>query len=163
LEEAAQIDWFEEPVPVESYHALHQVREKVNAQISVGERLHTRWEFVPIFEQELADYVMPDVTWTGGISELKKISTLGESYYIPISPHDASGPINVVAGAQVMMTVPNFYRLETNHHDLSSYNRFIKTPLDNTGGRLHLTNAPGLGIEMDMEFLRANLLEGVPH
>jgi galactonate dehydratase len=161
LEEAGQIDWFEEPVPVESYHALHQVREKVNAQISVGERLHTRWEFVPIFEQELADYVMPDVTWAGGISELKKIATLAEAYYIPISPHDASGPINVVAGAQVMMTVPNFYKLETSHHDLSSYNKFIQTPLDNTGGRLHLTNAPGLGIEMNMDFLRANVLEDV--
>ena len=161
LEEAGQIDWFEEPVPVESYHALHQVREKVNAQISVGERLHTRWEFVPIFEQELADYIMPDVTWAGGISELKKIATLAEAYYIPISPHDASGPINVVAGAQVMMTVPNFYRLETNHHDLSSYNRFIKTPLDNSGGRLHLSAAPGLGIEMDMDFLRANIVDGI--
>ncbi len=160
LEEAGQIDWFEEPVPVESYHALHQVRAKVNAQICVGERLHTRWEFVPIFEQELADYVMPDVTWAGGISELKKIATLAEAYYIPISPHDASGPINVVAGAQVMMTVPNFYRLETNHHDLSSYNKFILTPLDNSGGSLHLTAAPGLGIEMNMDFLRANALDG---
>ena len=56
---------------------------------------------------------MPDVTWTGGITELKKISALCEAYYIPVSPHDAAGPINVVAGAQVMMTVPNFYKLET--------------------------------------------------
>ena len=71
LEEAGDIDWFEEPVPVESYHALRQVREKVSAAITVGERLHTRWEFVPILENELADYIMPDVTWTGGISELK--------------------------------------------------------------------------------------------
>ena len=45
LEDAGQIDWFEEPVPAESYHALHQVREKVSAHISVGERLHTRWDF----------------------------------------------------------------------------------------------------------------------
>ena len=44
---AGDIDWFEEPVPVESYKALRQVREKVNAQICVGERLHTRWDFVP--------------------------------------------------------------------------------------------------------------------
>ena len=57
--------------------------------------------------------MMPDVTWTGGISELKKIATMAEAYYIPVSPHDASGPINVVAGAQVMMSTPNFYRLET--------------------------------------------------
>jgi galactonate dehydratase len=80
LEEAGDIDWFEEPVPVESYHALKQVREKVNSQICVGERLHTRWEFVPILEHGLADYIMPDVTWAGGIMELKKISTMAEAY-----------------------------------------------------------------------------------
>ena len=51
LEQAGGIDWFEEPVPVESYHALSQVRDKINVPISVGERLHTRSEFVPIFEQ----------------------------------------------------------------------------------------------------------------
>ncbi|MFT5373415.1 MAG: galactonate dehydratase [Candidatus Latescibacterota bacterium] len=160
LEEAGDIDWFEEPVPVESYHALKQVREKVNAQICVGERLHTRWEFVPIFEHGLADYIMPDVTWAGGITELKKISTMAEAYYIPVTPHDASGPINVVAGAHVMMTVPNFYRVETAHHDLSGYNKFIQTPLDNTDGRLHLPNVPGLGIEMNMDFLQANIMDG---
>lgn len=160
LEEAGDIDWFEEPVPVESYHALKQVREKVNAQLCVGERLHTRWEFVPIFENGLADYIMPDVTWAGGITELKKISTMAEAYYIPVSPHDASGPINVVAGAHVMMTVPNFYRVETAHHDLSSYNKFIQTPLNNTDGRLHLPNVPGLGIEMNMDFLHDNIVDG---
>ncbi len=89
----------------------------------VGERLHTRWEFLPILENRLADYIMPDVTWTGGITELKKIATMAEAYYIPVSPHDASGPINVVAGAQVMMTVPNFYRLETSRWDLSQLQR----------------------------------------
>jgi galactonate dehydratase len=160
LEEAGQIDWFEEPVPVESYHALRQVREKVSAAISVGERLHTRWEVVPILEKELADYLMPDVTWTGGISELKKIATLAEAYYVPISPHDASGPINVTAGAHVMMTVPNFYRIETGDCDLSHYDRLIGTPLDNSGGRIHLSREPGLGITMNLDYLRANMIDG---
>src|SRR3954447_18886167 len=105
------ITWFEEPVPPESYHALKQVRDQVQTRICVGERLHTRFEFVPVLEQRLADFIMPDVTWTGGITELKKIATMAEAYYVPVSPHDASGPINVLAGAHVMMTVPNFYKL----------------------------------------------------
>jgi galactonate dehydratase len=50
LEDAGQIDWFEKPVPVESYHALGQVREKVCAGISVTERLHTRWETATLAE-----------------------------------------------------------------------------------------------------------------
>ncbi len=78
LEEAGNIDWFEEPVPPESYGALKQVREKVSAAISWGERGHTKWDFVPILENKLADYIMPDVTWTGGITELKKISALAK-------------------------------------------------------------------------------------
>ena len=160
LEEAGQIDWFEEPVPVESYHALRQVRERVSAAISVGERLHTRWEFVPILEQRLADYIMPDVTWAGGISELKKIATLAEAYYVPVSPHDASGPINVIAGAHVMMTAPNFYRIETSSFDLSHYNRLIETPLDNAGGRIKLGKGPGLGIVMNLDYLRKNSIDG---
>ena len=156
LEEAGDIDWFEEPVPPESLNALKQVREKISAPISWGERGHTKWDFVPVLENKLADYIMPDVTWTGGITELKKISALCEAYYIPVSPHDASGPINVVAGAQVMMTVPNFYKLETSEWNLSKYNNFIVTPLDNSNGSLKLPRLPGLGIEMNRSFLEAN-------
>jgi galactonate dehydratase len=155
------IFWFEEPVPVESWKALKQVKEEVNVRISVGERLHTRWEFVPIFENNLADFVMPDVTWTGGITELKKITTMAEAYYIPMSPHDASGPVNILAGAHVMMTCPNFYKLETSRYDLSGYNVFIDKPLDIRSGDLYLDpNAPGLGIELDVDFLRAHALPG---
>jgi galactonate dehydratase len=160
LEEAGNIDWFEEPVPVESYNALAQVREKVNAAISVGERLHTRWEVVNILENKLADYIMPDVTWTGGISELKKISLMAEAYYVPMSPHDAAGPINVVAGSHVMATTPNFYRVETHRWDLSKYNKLIDAPLDNSGGTYKFTGKPGLGIEMNKETLKAQVVEG---
>ena len=159
LEEAGQIDWFEEPCPPESLNALKQVRDKVNAPISWGERGHTKWDFVPVLENKLADYIMPDVTWTGGITELKKISALCEAYYIPVSPHDAAGPINVVAGAQVMMTVPNFYKLETSEWNLHKYDPMIDTPLDNSNGSLKLTKKPGLGVEMNRDYLEANAIE----
>lgn len=159
LEEAGQIDWFEEPCPPESLNALKQVREKVNAPISWGERGHTKWDFVPVLEGKLTDYIMPDVTWTGGITELKKISALAEAYYIPISPHDAGGPINILAGAHTMMTVPNFYKLETNRWDLGGYDEFVHTPIDSTRGIIKLPRVPGLGIEMNMDYLRANEIQ----
>ncbi len=159
LEEAGDIDWFEEPCPPESVNALAQVREKVNVAISWGERGHSKWDFVPILERKLSDYIMPDVTWTGGITELKKISALCEAYYIPVSPHDAAGPINVVAGAHVMMTVPNFYKLETSEWNLHKYDPLIDTPLDNSNGSLKLPKKPGLGYEMNRAYLEANAIE----
>ena len=54
------------------------------------------------------------------------------------------------------MTVPNFYKLETAQWNLAVYNAFIRTPLDNTNGALKLAQAPGLGIEMNREYLEAN-------
>ena len=152
------IGWFEEPVPPESYAALKQVRSEVPVPICVGERLFTRFDFLPVLQEGLADYLMPDVTWTGGITELRKISSLAETFYIPVSPHDASGPVNVLAGAHAMMTVPNFYRLETMRADLGAYGAFIDHPLDIRDGCLHLSERPGLGIELDVDFLRAHAL-----
>ena len=160
LHEAADLHWFEEPVPPESLAALKQVREQVDVPIAVGERLHTRWDFVPVLQAGVADFVMPDVTWTGGISELKKIATLAEAYYVPISPHDAAGPVNLVAGAQVMATVPNFYRLESSSFDLAVYNELLTTPLRNPDGALELPDGPGLGIEFDLDHLRAVAIDG---
>jgi galactonate dehydratase len=84
---------------------------------------------------------------------------MAETYYVPVSPHDASGPINVVAGAQVMITVPNFYRVETPRWDLSRYDPMIVTPLDDSGGSLHLTDAPGHGVEMNVDDLREHAVE----
>ena len=158
--EPYNIFWFEEPVGVESNTALKQVRDATNVPICVGERIHTRWEFVPILEQGLADFIMPDITWTGGISELKKICTQAETYYIPVSPHDASGPINVISGAQVMITVPNCYRVETMRADLHAYDVLMDVPLDIRGDKIYLDpKRPGIGIEMDREYLQAHLVD----
>src|SRR5262245_29976907 len=49
--EPYRIGWFEEPVPPESPQALRAVREQVGVPICVGERLYTRRDFLPIFQQ----------------------------------------------------------------------------------------------------------------
>ena len=157
-----RIGWFEEPVPPESYEALRQVKAQVPVPICVGERLFTRYDFLPVLRDGLADYLMPDVTWTGGVTELRKIASFAETFHIPVSPHDASGPINILAGAHVMMTVPNFYKLETMRADLHAYDAFIDHPLDIRAGHLHLSDRPGLGVELDIDYLRAHTIDRAP-
>jgi len=154
------ITWFEEPCPPESYDALESVRNQVKAPICVGERLYTRYEFLPVLNRHLTDYIMPDVTWTGGISELKKIATLAEAFYIPISPHDASGPVNIMAGAHVSISTPNFYRQEARRIDMSFYNAFLQEPLQVVGDCLIMPDRPGLGAVIDVDYLKAHEVDG---
>lgn len=159
----SKIDWFEEPVPPEGYDALRAVREQVQCALCVGERLFTRWDFLPIFQQRLADYVMPDVVWTGGISELKKIATMAEAYFVPISPHNAMGPLQVVAGTHVMMTVPNFYRLEHSTAAIPAYNLMLMEPIHFQGNEVRVSGKPGLGVELNLEAIQAYLHPNSPY
>jgi len=151
------ITWFEEPFPPEGLAALRQLRGQTDQPLCVGERHHTRWDFAPVLAEGLVNYVMPDVCWTGGISELKKIATLAEVYFVPVAPHGALGPLQAIAGAHVMLTVPNFYRLEILAPQyIAMYDEYLTAPLDVAAGRLRLSDRPGLGVDLDLDAVRAH-------
>ncbi len=160
LYEQSKIAWFEEPVPPDSFEALEQVRQRLQPRISVGERLFTRWEFVRLFEKRLTDFIMPDIVWTGGISEVKKLATLAEAYYVPISPHNYMGPGQILAGAHTMMTVPNFYRLEHSVVYIPHYNAFLEEPIRFEHGHIILNGKPGLGTNLNQDALKKYAYKG---
>lgn len=146
--EEFDLTWFEEPVPPESFEALRQVRENTNIPISVGESLFTRYDFVPILEGRLAEFIMPDVAWTGGISELRRIAALSEAYYTRFSPHDALGPVAITAGFHVSITTPNLYRQECIHSWFNDFAKIVTPMFEYHDGAIFPSNRPGLGIEL---------------
>ena len=157
--ESQNLVWLEEPVPPESYAALKQFRESTSIPISVGETLFTRYDFAPIFEERLADYVMPDVAWTGGISELRRIAAMAETYYVPFTPHDAIGPVALMAAFHVCMTTPNLYRQEAIHSWFEGFAKFIEPMFEYHDGALWPSDRPGLGIELVHEVVEEFALD----
>ncbi len=152
--EPVKLVWLEEPVPVESVQAMRQVRENTNIPLCVGERHFTRWDYIELFRERLVDYVMPDVAWTGGISELRRIASMAEAYFIRFSPHDALGPVMLMAGVQTDMTVPNLYRQECVHEFFPDYAKIITPMFDCHDGAIHPDpKAPGLGISLNHDTL----------
>jgi len=102
---------------------------------------------------------MPDICLAGGISEMRKIANMAEAYHLPFSPHNAQGTLQIVSGAQLCMTLPNFYRLEHAMTHISGYNRFLTEPLNFHDGKLTLSDKPGLGVEMDIEEIERSSIE----
>ncbi|HET7771317.1 MAG TPA: mandelate racemase/muconate lactonizing enzyme family protein [Chloroflexota bacterium] len=157
LYERSRIAWFEEPVPPESVDALRAVREHTSCAIAVGERLRTRWDFLPVLQNRLADYLMPDTVWTGGISEAKKIASLAEVFNVPISPHVVPmGPLELIAAGHVVTSIPNFYRLEHSHPLIEAHARLLNEPYQIQEGHLILNGKPGLGYALDETWLRGH-------
>lgn len=147
--EAINLIWYEEPVPPESFEALRQVRESTNIPICMGERHFTRYDYVALLENRLVDYIMPDICWTGGISEIKRIASMAEAYYVRVSPHDALGPVSIMSGFHASMTIPNFYRLECIHTWFEDFAKIIRPMFDYHDGAIWPSNRPGLGIELN--------------
>ncbi|MCH8861745.1 MAG: mandelate racemase/muconate lactonizing enzyme family protein, partial [Proteobacteria bacterium] len=151
--------WFEDPVRMDNIDALADFRRHVDHPVTASEMVATRWHFREMLDRRAMDVCMFDICWVGGISEAKRVASMAEAYYVPISPHDASGPINVIAGAHVMMGVPNFYKLETTRYDLSGYDMMIDHPLDIRDGDLYVSDRPGLGVNLDPDFLAAHEID----
>lgn len=151
--------WLEEPIHVENHNALRQVRENVRVPLCIGERHFTRWDYTEVINERLVDYIMPDVAWCGGISELRRIAAMAEVQFIRISPHDALGPVSIAAGFQVCMTTPNLYRQECVHTWFESFGKIIDPMFDVRDGSIYPTDLPGLGIELKMDAVQRYLVD----
>lgn len=79
---------------------------------------------------------------------------------MPISPHNAMGALQIVAGSHVAMTVPNFYRLEHCVWSIPSCQACLLNPIEFTGERILLSDRPGLGHDLDVAKLRAHPAPG---
>lgn len=142
--------WYEEPAGPENAANLRAMRERLpgNVSICVGERHYTRHGFRPVFEANICDVVMPDITRCGGPSEMKRIATMAEAYNLLVAPHNPNGPLSTLASAHVCASIPNFFRCEYMFNDAPWRDAILSHPLDVRDGKLHLSDRPGLGVDL---------------
>jgi galactonate dehydratase len=148
--------FFEEPVPPDNLDALKAVRDKSPVAISAGERLYTRWDYKKMFDLMAADYIQPDVSHAGGISELKKIAAEAECRYIAFAPHNPSGPVANAATLQLAACCQNFSILEIMYSDVDYRKDVTNEALEYEDGFIKIPDKPGLGIEIDEEACEAH-------
>ena len=148
--EQFKLMFVEEPVQCENVDALVTVARSTCIPIATGERIYTRWGFREIIEKQAAAILQPDLCHAGGITEVRKIAAMAETYYMTVAPHNPLGPISLAAGLQVAGSVPNFLVQEQVHLG----DGYIKNPFKIKDGHLDLPTLPGLGIEVDEDFVK---------
>lgn len=140
--------WFEEPLIPDSLEALAELKTRVRVPIACGERLYNRWQFRSLLELRAADYIQPDVSHAGGITEIKKIAAMAETHYMPICPHNPSGPVANAATLQLAACLPSFYLLETMSSDVPWRREVCKEEVELSDGFMRIPTAPGLGVDI---------------
>ena len=140
----------EDPIPPDSIAALRAFAAKVALPVAAGERSTTIWEFAEYLERPGIAYVRPDVGIAGGITHVRKICALAESFHAGILPHAVpSGPVAVAAAVQLGMCVPNWELQEHLPQNGPQWSDVVDHVIEVRDGYLLAPDRPGIGIELN--------------
>ena len=155
--------FLEEPVWRENPGGLGEVAAKSPVPIATGEGLFSRFEFKQLLDARGAAIVQPDVMHAGGITELRKIANLAETYGAEVAPHQCSGPIAHMASLSAMSVCRNLLIHEWEGADDELFREITGgTYPTQKNGFVRLNDAPGLGIKVNFaEFKRKCPYKGI--
>jgi galactonate dehydratase len=146
--------FLEEPVAPENSHLIRQVVASTVTPVATGERLYTRQEFLPVLQSGIA-VAQPDLSHAGGISEVRRIASLCETFDVALAPHCPLGPIALASSLQVAFATPNHLIQEQSigihyNEDAEVLDYVVDLePLRFVDGHVERFTGPGLGIEVD--------------
>ncbi|TIM17178.1 MAG: galactonate dehydratase [Mesorhizobium sp.] len=164
--EPYRLMFIEEPVLSENREALKEIAVLGSTPIALGERLYSRWDFKSVFEEGVVDIIQPDLSHAGGITECRKIAAMAEAYDVAVAPHCPLGPIALAACLQLDAVSYNCFIQEQSlgiHYnaanDLLDY-AANKDVFRYEDGYVAIPDGPGLGVEIDEDYVKERAKEG---
>jgi L-alanine-DL-glutamate epimerase-like enolase superfamily enzyme len=156
--------WLEDPIPPENIDVLAALTHATRTPICSGENLSLRQGFRTLIEKQAVNIVSPDFQKAGGVLEGRRIADLADTYYIAVAPHNISSPIGTIASAHIAAAIPNFLALEFHASEVPFWEDLatgIQKPIIREG-YISLSEAPGLGIDLNEEVARTYAKPGEP-
>jgi galactonate dehydratase len=130
--------FLEEPLRPENRAALGRLRAKAPIPIATGECLVTKYEFGDLLAHAAADIIQPDVCLMGGLWEMKKVAAMAEAAYVHFA-----------------LSTHNFLILEYRPDDDPARAAIVDAPMVLEDGYLLPPERPGLGIDLNVDVLKA--------
>ncbi len=146
------LHWLEEPVwPPENVAGLAEVRAKGGLATAAGENYGTLWDFRRALEAGALAYAQPSVTKIGGVTELRRVAALAESFDVSVVPHSAYFGPGLLASIHCIAAMTGEGLVERFYCD------FDENPLgeaiEPVDGRIAVPQGPGLGHDPDPRLL----------
>jgi L-alanine-DL-glutamate epimerase-like enolase superfamily enzyme len=139
--------FYEDPVRPFNGQSLRLVRQKVDIPLATGEQFSHKWEFQPLIEEELVDYLRIDVAHAGGITEGRKILNAAEIHGQRAALHHASSPINGIVCLHIDCSIQNFGIQEW--VEFPGLQELFPNAPAAVDGWVIRPEGPGLGLEFD--------------
>jgi len=100
----SKLMFIEEPLNPDDLAGYHQLCQKIETtKIAHGEHEYTRYGFENLITRKAAHILQPDITWSGGLTELRRIAALAQAAQLPLIPHRGGS----VFGLHFILANPN--------------------------------------------------------
>ena len=156
--------WYEDVVPWFYPDQLRRLKDACTTPICTGEDVYLAEGFRDLLEKQAISVIHPDLANMGGILETKKAIDLATQYGVASCIHNNNGPVTMFASGHAAAAGDEFLACEFHQADVPDFfdrvRRFDK-PSDPIidKGYFVVPNGPGLGLEINMDALKASLLE----
>jgi D-galactarolactone cycloisomerase len=152
------VGWLEEPFPPHDSRSYALAKTFGRVPLAAGENHFTRFEFRSVIEEGSITILQPDLSKTGGITEMLRIAAMASAYKLPVNPHTCMTGINMAASIHFLASIDNGGYFEG---DVSKNNRFrdklVSKPFEvGSDGCVRPLEKPGIGVEVDEDFLAAH-------
>ena len=153
--------FMEEPIHPENLEGLKKYRAATDVRVALGERILTKEHVATVLSGNLIDFLQPDITNIGGVTQSKKIAALAEAYGVEIAFHNAFGSIQNAVTLQLDASIPNFHIQESFYDVFPAWKKQLvkdQTPVEK--GYSSVPTRPGLGVEIDDRILDEHAARG---
>jgi L-rhamnonate dehydratase len=83
-----RVRWIEEPIHPDDTAGYETLCGRVRGTlIASGEHEYTRFGFADLIRHKAVQVLQPDISWSGGFTELRRIAALAEQAALPLVPH----------------------------------------------------------------------------
>jgi L-alanine-DL-glutamate epimerase-like enolase superfamily enzyme len=148
--EPHKLYWIEEPVATDDIDGSARVADALATPIAGYETEVGLYGFRQLIDRGAVDIVQPDIAWSGGFSEGRRIAAYAQAHHRMVAPHAFAGAVLLVASLHFAAAIPNGLLLEWDQNPNALRDDLLKEPLRlEPDGTVKLPERPGLGIELD--------------
>ena len=115
------IGWLEEPFPAHEHRSYAMAKGFGRTPLAAGENHYTRFEFHRVIEDGDITILQPDLSKSGGITEVQRIAAAASMWKLPVHPHSSMTGLNHAVSIHFLASIDNGGYFEA---DLSVANKF---------------------------------------
>lgn len=145
--------FFNEPCLPVSIGTIKKLSAENVTPIGLGKEITHERQVLDLIRDDAVDIIRPAIG-LNGISQIKRMAVVAETYYIAVGPEHNGGPIGTAACLHLAASIPNFFIQNIPYpeaeEDRLMRQELVTEPVETVKeGYLPLLTGPGLGITVN--------------